>query len=90
MSAAFDADKMMNWLRKRLPNARCPMCETPFFSGSEGSNVSVHKTMVVMPQIEKKGDKMEMSTSRGKASLYFTCESCGYAMLFDTVKLGLS
>ena len=86
----------MNWLKKRIPTAVCPMCQVPFFTKTEDTegpnydNVDIYEHRSGLPNVESLGNNQYEVQKRHKITLVFSCRSCGYIMLFDNRIMGLT
>ena len=83
----IDPNQMQQWIRKRIPNAKCPVCETPFWSeGNPQSNVVLRDAFVGLQAIEELPSEW-IPQNRGPIAVDLTCANCGYIMLFDLQKI---
>lgn len=84
-----DKSKILDWFFKRCPNASCPMCRTPFYSGGPTANFDLHDHRVGFQDILIENQKV-VPQGKGKVVIYFICMNCAYVMMFDVLNMGLN
>jgi len=58
----LEIQKLLNWFKKRIPNASCPMCQVPFFSkiidtqGPNYLNVDLYSHRAGLQDVESIGN----------------------------------
>ncbi|HKX81019.1 MAG TPA: hypothetical protein VJL54_02070 [Nitrososphaera sp.] len=84
-----DKFKILDWFFKRTPNAECPTCHTPFFSGERTANVALNDYMVGLQDISIE-DQRIVAEDKGKAFICLVCLNCKFVMMFDAIDMGLN